>query len=185
LSDILIRLAFSAFKAPKNKTTAVSLVLATITKNLTMISHKKIWEMRPSCPLSAPGKGPEDEPLLDRFRDARKPLLNALKRQGARHKLGRDVQKGCGRPSGDRLAAVPVVQAAGAVRAVPLAAVAAAAAVVVVASGLDHFHHDDDDDVAAGALGAQRNSFGLLSGPLSQSSEHDFFVGEGRGGHSR
>jgi hypothetical protein len=77
-----------------------------------------------------------------------------------------------------------VVQAAGAVRAVPLAAVAAAAvaaAVVVVASGLDHFHHDV---AAAAALGAQRNSFGLLSGPLSQSSEHDFFL-LGRGGHSR
>jgi hypothetical protein len=118
--------------------------------------------MRPRCPLSAPGKGPEDEPLLDRFRDARKALLNALERQGARHKLGRDVQEGCGRPP-RWLAAVPVVQAAGAVRAVPLAAVAAAvaaAAVVMVASGLDHFHHDDVVVAAAGALGAQRNSFG-------------------------
>jgi hypothetical protein len=61
-----------------------------------------------------------------------------------------------------------------------VAAAAAAAAVVVVASGLDHFHHD----VAAAALGAQRNSFGLLSGPLSQSSEHDYFFCWG-GGHSR
>ncbi len=174
-----MNLAYSAFKAPKNKTTAVSLILAT----LTTISHTKISEMRSICPLSAPGKGPEDEPLLDRFRDARKALLNALKGQGACHKLGRDVEEGCGRPT-RRLAAVPVVQAAGAVRAVPLAAAAAvaAAAVVMVASGLDHFHHDDD--VAAGALGAQRNSFGLLSGPLSQSSEHDYFFFLG-GGHSR
>jgi hypothetical protein len=172
-----MNLAYSAFKAPKNRTIVVSLIFATLTKNLTMIFHEKISEMRPSCPLSAPGKGPEDEPLLDRFRDARKPLLNALKRQGACYKLGRDVQEGCGRPP-RRLAAVPVVQAAGTVRAVPLAVVAAvaAAAVVVVASGLDHFHHDV---AAAAALGAQRNSFELLSGPLSQSSEHDFLLGKG------
>ena len=91
-----------------------------------------------------PRKGPEDEPLLDRLRDAGEPLLNPLKGERARHKLGCNVQQGGRRTACCRLPPLPMVQTPGAVGAVTLGGAAVAPrrwCCGAAAPRLDHLHH--------------------------------------------